>query len=48
MFPEADAVGQAVFVARAREQIEEEIGVVGIERPQAFGNDGGGGWVGGI
>ena len=37
--PKANAFGQAVAVARAGEQLEEEVGIVGIERPQTFGND---------
>ncbi|HEX3657036.1 MAG TPA: hypothetical protein VHV55_14570 [Pirellulales bacterium] len=40
MLPKADALGQAVFVPRTWQQIEEEISVVSIERPQAFGDDG--------
>ena len=37
--PEADAVGQAVPVARAGQQFEEEVGIVGIEGPQALRHD---------
>ena len=37
--PEADAIGQAVAVARAGQQFEKKIGIFRIERPQTLGND---------
>ena len=43
MFPEADAFGQAVLVPWAGEQVEEEVRILGVEGPQALGNDGNGG-----
>ena len=38
-FPEADAVRQAVSVPRPRQQFQEEVSVMGVERPQAFRDD---------
>ena len=37
--PEPDALGQAVAVARAGQQLQEEVGVVLVERPQSLGDD---------
>ncbi len=37
--PEANAVGQSVPVARAGQQFEEEVGIVGVEGPQALRHD---------
>ena len=37
--PEPEAVGQAVAVARTRQQLEEEVGVMGVEGAQALGDD---------
>ena len=37
--PEADALGQAIAVARAGKQLEEEVGVVLVEGAQALGDD---------
>ena len=37
--PEPEALGQAVAVARAGQELEEEVGVVLVERPQALGDD---------
>ena len=37
--PEPEALGQAVAVARAGQQLEEEVGVVLVERPQPLGDD---------
>ncbi len=38
VLPEAQAFREAVLIARAGEQIQEEPGVVGVERSQALGN----------
>ena len=38
--PEANALGQAIAIARPGEQLEEEIGIVLVERRQSFGDDG--------
>ena len=37
--PEPEALGQAVAVAGAGQQLEEEVGVVLVERPQPLGDD---------
>ena len=39
-FPEADAVGQSLAVARAGQQLQEEVGVVTVEGTQPLGDDG--------
>jgi len=38
-FPEPEALGQAVAVARTGQELEEKMGVVLVERPQALGDD---------
>ena len=37
--PEPNAVGQSVPITRAGQQFEEEVGIVGVEGPQAFRHD---------
>ena len=37
--PEPEALGQAVAVARAGQQLQEEVGVVLVEGPQSLGDD---------
>ena len=37
--PEPEALGQAVAVAGAGQELQEEVGVVAVERPQALGDD---------
>ena len=39
VLPEPQALRQAVAVARAGQELEEEVGVVLVERPQALGDD---------
>ncbi len=39
LLPEVNALGESVPVARTRQEFQEKIGVVGIERPQPFGHD---------
>jgi len=42
LFPESNALGQAVLITRAGQKLEEEVGVIRVERTQPFRDDGAG------
>ncbi len=37
--PEPETLGQAIAIARAGQQLQEEVGIVLVERPQSLGDD---------
>ena len=37
--PEPEALGQAIAIARAGQELQEEVGIVLVERPQSLGDD---------
>src|SRR5207237_9275588 len=51
LLPEADALGQSLPIPRTRQQLEEEVRIMSVKRPQAFRHDldgrGRGCWSGG-